>query len=243
MLERKDFTVLDRFNFEAPPVALKLLARPPDRVKKLEGKAAFCEMLKKAQGGAAFWAAADNHSCEAGLYVLGQVEAPGPYISGEFGAGLKIFEEPRSAARLYHHLPRTAKGVANYVFFSPVDKLSFDPDLLIILAGTGQTEIILRAMSYKTGKPWTSRFAPAIGCAWIFIYPYLSGEVNYVLTGLGHGMKRRNLFPEGRQLISIPFDQLGSMLQVLKEMPWDLPALQPDGPEFVRKLSHDLGLA
>jgi uncharacterized protein (DUF169 family) len=123
-----------------------------------------------------------------------------------------------------------------------LNKLSFEPDVLIILAKTSQTEILLRAMSYRTGKMWSSKYSAAIGCAWIFVYPYVTGELNYTMTGLGHGMKRRNLFPEGHQLISIPFDLLPSILQTLQEMPWVLPAYQPDGMEFVRRLLIELGI-
>jgi hypothetical protein len=56
-------------------------------------------------------------------------------------------------------------------------------------------------------------------------------------------MKRRKLFPEGLQLISIPFDLLSSLLQTLQDMPWVLPAYEPDGLEFVRRLLIELGLA
>jgi uncharacterized protein (DUF169 family) len=199
-------------------------------------------MLKRAQEGNVFFADKENHICDAGLYVLGQADVPEPFLSGEFGAGLKIFEEPRSASRLYQYVPRIGKGVVNYIAFSPLNKLSFDPDVLIILAKTSQTEILLRAMSYRTGKMWSSKFSPAIGCAWIFIYPYLSGELNYTITGLGHGMKRRKLFPEGQQFVSIPFDILPSMLQTLQDMPWVPPAFQPDGLEFVRRLLIELGI-
>jgi uncharacterized protein (DUF169 family) len=204
---------------------------------------ALCEMLKRAQEGNAFYADKENHICDAGLYVLGQTEAPEPFLSGEFGAGLKIFEEARSASRLYQYIPKIGKGVINSIAFSPLPKLSFDPDVLIILAKTSQTEILLRAMSYRTGKMWLSKYSPAIGCAWIFIYPYVTGELNYTITGLGHGMRRRKLFPEGHQLVSIPFDLLPSMLQALRDMPWVLPAFEPDGPEFVRRLLVKLGIA
>jgi uncharacterized protein (DUF169 family) len=203
---------------------------------------ALCEMLKKAQEGNAFYADRECHTCEAGPYVLGQADAPGRFIGGEFGAGLKIFEEPRSASRLYQYIPRILKGAVHSVAFSPLNKLSFEPDVLIILAKTSQTEILLRAMSYRTGKMWSSKYSAAIGCAWIFVYPYVTGELNYTMTGLGHGMKRRNLFPEGHQLISIPFDLLPSILQTLQEMPWVLPAYQPDGMEFVRRLLIELGI-
>ena len=241
-LTKKDLAILDKFDFDVQPVGVKFLARRPDMVERLDENMAFCEMLKRAQEGNAFFADAENHTCEAGLYVLGQADALEPYVSGEFGAGLKIFEEPRSASRLYLYIPKIGRGVVNYVAFSPLDKLPFEPDVLIILAKTSQTEILLRAMSYRTGKMWQSKFSPAIGCAWIFIYPYLTGELNYTIAGLGHGMKRRKLFPEGQQIISIPSDLLSSMLQTLQDMPWVLPAYKPDGAEFVRRLLIELGI-
>jgi uncharacterized protein (DUF169 family) len=239
---KKDLAILDRFDFDVQPVGVKFLAKRPDMVERLNENMTLCEMLKRAQEGNAFYSDKENHTCEAGLYVLGQADVPEPYINGEFGAGLKIFEEPRSASRLYQYIPRIGKGVVNYVAFSPLDRLSFDPDVLIILSKTSQTEILLRAMSYRTGKMWLSKCSAAIGCAWIFIYPYLSGELNYTITGLGHGMKRRKLFPEGQQFVSIPFDILPSMLQTLQDMPWVLPAFKPDGLEFVRKLLIELGI-
>ena len=240
---KEDVSILDKFAFDVPPVGVKFMADRPEKVERLGQKMALCEMLKKAQEGNAFFADRENHTCEAGLHVLGQADASGPFVSGKFGAGLRIFEGPRAASRLYGYLPRIAKGVANYVAFSPLNNLAFDPDVLTVLADAGQTEILLRAMSYRNGKIWSSKFSAAIGCAWLFVYPYTTGELNYTVTGLGHGMKRRKLFPEGRQLISIPFDLLPSMLQTLQEMPWVLPAYEPDGKEFVQSLLTDLGIS
>jgi uncharacterized protein (DUF169 family) len=242
ILTKKDLAILDKFEFDVQPVGVKFLAKRPDMVERLNENTALCEMLKRAQEGNVFYADKENHTCEAGPYVLGQSDAPAPFISGEFGAGLKIFDEPRSANRLYQYIPRIGKGVVNYIAFSPLSKLPFEPDVLIILAKTSQTEILLRAMSYRTGEMWSSKYSAAIGCAWIFIYPYVTGELNYAMTGLGHGMRRRKLFPEGHQLVSIPFDLLPSMLQTLHEMPWVPPAFEPEGLEFVRRLLIDLGI-
>ena len=242
-LTKKDFSILGKFAFDVPPVAVKFSAKRPPKMERLAEKMAFCEMLKKAQQGNAFYADAENHACEAGLYVLGQADALQPFISGEFGAGLRIFEEPRSASRLYLHIPKLGKGVIHSVSFSPLGKLTFDPDLLVILANTEQTEILLRAMSYRTGEVWESKFTAAIGCAWTYVYPYLTGKLNFSITGLGHGMRRRKLFPEGRQVVSIPFDLLPSMLMNLRKMPWVLPAYETEGHEFVKGLLAELGVA
>jgi uncharacterized protein (DUF169 family) len=241
-MTKQDLGVLENFDFAIPPVAIKILSRKPEDIERLDKKIALCEMLKEAQKGTPFFVDRDNHTCEAGSYVLGQTDAPGPFISGEFGAGLQVFNEQRAASRIYHYIPRIKSDVANYIAFSTPDKLTFTPDVLILTTRTEQTEIILRAMSYKTGKMWSTRFSPVIGCAWIYVYPYLSGEVNYTITGLGHGMKRRRLFQEGMQIISIPFDQLTNILDSLQEMPWIAPAYKEDGMEFVRKLLVKLGV-
>jgi uncharacterized protein (DUF169 family) len=236
-----DLAILDEFEFDVPPVGVKFLLKRPEGVGRLADKMAFCEMLKRAQEGDAFYAGPESHTCPAGPHVLGQGEASGAFISGGFGAGLKIFEEPRAASRLYLYIPTILSGAVNYVAFSPLDKLSFEPDVLVLLADTSQAEILLRAMSYRTGRMWSSKFSSAIGCAWIMVYPYLTGEPNYISTGLGHGIKRRKLFPEGLHLISVPYDLLPSLLETLQIMPWDLPAYQPDGPEFVRRVLMELG--
>src|SRR4030043_1385139 len=115
MIFTKEYVaIFEKFGFTVQPVGIKFMAKQPDRVKRLNENMALCEMLKRAQEGNAFYADKDNHTCEAGTYVLGQTDAPEPFISGGFGAGLKIFEEPRSASRLYQYIPKIGRDVVHY---------------------------------------------------------------------------------------------------------------------------------
>jgi uncharacterized protein (DUF169 family) len=241
-LNKEDFSILNKFNFDIQPIGIKYLTEPPKGIAKLVETMALCEMLKRAQGGEVFYADLENHTCEAGPYVLGQREIEKQFVSGEFGAGLGVFKDARAAGRLYHYVPKIAKGVADYVALSPVNKLPFEPDVVIILANIDQAEILFRAMSYETGEMWSSNYSAAIGCSWLFVYPYITGKINFVTTGLGFGMRRRKLFPSGMQFISIPFDRLSSMLRVLREMPWVPEPFKPDGLEYVKQLRQRLGL-
>jgi uncharacterized protein (DUF169 family) len=242
ILKKEDYAILEEFKFDIEPVAVKYSTKPPKGIKKLTGTMALCEMLKKAQGGAVFYAGVKNHTCEAGPYVLGQREIEEPFVNGEFGSGLGVFKDTRAAARLYHYVPHLARGVVNYVALSPVSKLTFDPDVLIVLANIDQAEVIFRAMSYETGEMWSSSYSAAIGCSWLFIHPYVTGKINYVTTGLGFGMRRRKIFPAGMQIFAIPFDRLPSMLRILREMPWVPEPFKPNGTEYVQKLRSQLGL-
>ena len=241
-IEKGKWEILKRFEFKSMPVGVKYFAKLMPGIARLNETQSLCEMLKTASEGRSFYADAGNHTCEPGLHVLGQTELAEPYLNGEFGAAMGVFRDERAAARLYHYVPRIAGGEVKYVAFSPFDRLKFDPDVLIILANTAQAEILLRAMSYRTGRMWQSRYSSAIGCAWLFVHPFLNGEINFIPTGLGFGMRRRKLFPEGRQIISIPFDRLPSMLETLREMPWIPRPFQSDGLEYVKQVRIKLGL-
>lgn len=241
-LTPNDFAILDKFEFDIQPVAVKYFVSLPENINHIDQKMTLCEMLVKAQKGDPFYSDPKDHTCAAGLYVLGQSDIEKQYISGELGAGLGVFCDNRAASRLYHYIPKIERHVVNYVAFSPLDRLAFDPDILLFLANSSQAEVLLRAMSYKTGQMWLSRYSSAIGCAWLFVYPYLNGEINFISTGLGFGMKRRKLFQEGLLFISIPFDRLPSMMETLGEMPWIPEPYKPEGLEYVKQLRIRLGL-
>jgi hypothetical protein len=57
-------------------------------------------------------------------------------------------------------------------------------------------------------------------CAWLYIYPFISGQLNYSVTGLGFGMKARKVLPEGLMLLAIPFDSLPMLVENLQDMEW-----------------------
>lgn len=67
---------------------------------------------------------------------------------------------------------------------------------------------------------YSSKITTVLGCAWLYVYPYVSGELNYMVTGLCWGMKALQVFLEGLLLISIPFDLLPTLVQNLQDMEW-----------------------
>jgi uncharacterized protein (DUF169 family) len=170
VISKDDLEILEKFGLEIEPVAIKYMTGVPPEVSPLNGKMTLCEMLRKAQHGDSFYAGPENHTCDAGPYILGQVEIKEQFINGEWGAGLGVFLDPRAASRLYHYIPRIARNVVRYITLAPVSKLNFHSDVLVVFVRTSQAEIMLRAMSYKTGQMWSSKYSSAIGCAWMFVY-------------------------------------------------------------------------
>lgn len=219
-----DLSIYRKFNFEKPPVGVKFLPGRPEGMEQLDSKMALCEMINEAQQrGTAFYIDKDNEDC-AGAIMLGMV-APAPHAGGgELGVKYGIFEEARVNERISETAPKIPPGNINYVVFSPLDRITFDPDLMFLVATTGQAEIILRALSYSTGEQWTSRITSVGACAWMFVYPYQSGKVNYVATGLTFGLKAKKVYPEGRMIFTIPYEWIPVITRNLEKMEWVLPS-------------------
>jgi uncharacterized protein (DUF169 family) len=215
----RDLSIFKKFKFERPPVGVKFLLNKPAGIKKLDKGLAFCEMLGEAQKSPPFYATEDNFTCM-GPVVLGMREADPIFASGQVGPKDGIYKEPRANRRIYNYIPKLAKGTVRYVAFSPLDKLTLDPDVLIITANPSQAEVLLRAYCYTSGKMITTRSTPVLICAWLYIYPYISSEFNYSVTGLGFGMKARGILPEGLMLISVPYDSLPMLVENLQDMEW-----------------------
>jgi uncharacterized protein (DUF169 family) len=219
-----DLSIYKKFNFENAPVGIKFLLSRPEGIEQLDKSMALCEMPMEAQQrGTPFYMTKDNENC-GGKLMLG-MESPSSFAGGgELGVKWGIFQEARVNERLIENSPKIPSGAVNYVAFAPLDKLTFEPDLLFLVATVSQAEIILRAMSYSTGELWRSVATSGGACAYLFAYPYLSGKVNYVTTGLTLGLKGRRVFPEGLLLFSIPYDWIPTITQNLQKMEWVLPA-------------------
>jgi uncharacterized protein (DUF169 family) len=215
----RELAILEKFDFERPPVGVKFTAARPKGLERPGKLLDFCEMLVEAQEGRAFYVTREDFTC-IGPLLLGMVEADPIFESGRVGPKLGAFKDERANRRIYQHLPRLPKDSIKYVAFAPLDRLTFEPDLLIVMASVSQAEILNRARAYATGEMWTARGTPVAGCAWIYVYPYLHGDVNFTVTGFGFGMKARRLFPEGRILMTIPWDRLPGIVKSLEEMEW-----------------------
>ena len=220
---------------------MKFLLNKPEGIGRLDKELALCEMFKEAQERSPFFVSRENFAC-LGSLVLGMREPEPIFIAGEIGAKEGLYKEARANKRIYQYVPKLPKDTVRYVVFSPIDGISFDPDILIITANVSQAEIILRAYTYTTGKMLTTKSTPVIMCSWLFVYPYVSGELNYTVTGLGSGMKARNVLPEGLMLLSVPFDLLPMLTENLQDMQWVLPLhnIADDDTEYFTRVTEEI---
>lgn len=214
----RDYSVLDKFNFARKPVGVKFTITRPEGIERLKKELNFCEMLKEAQENDPFYVGQGDFHCVEPM-LLGMEDPEPILVSGIFGGEAGLFKEDRACRKMYQYLPKMLKGSVQYVLFSPVDKLTFDPDVMVITADIVQAQTLLRSINYSTGDYFSSKATPVAACSWFFIYPVLTGEMNYYVTGLGLGMQALDIFPPGLFLISVPWNLLPTMLENLEEMP------------------------
>jgi uncharacterized protein (DUF169 family) len=231
----RDYSIFDKFNFERKPVGVKFLLIKPEGIRRLDKTLFFCEMFKEAQGREPFFVAKEDWQCVERL-LLGMEDPEPMLVSGFFGEKVGLFKEARANRKIYQYLPKMLKGSVNYVAFSSIDKLPFDPDVLVVTATPSQAQMILRALGYSSGEMYSSKGTPVAACSWLYIYPVLSGELNYTVTGFSTGMKALQVLPEGLVLISIPWTKLPMIIENLKDLNAGASQQVPNRDEHVKRV-------
>jgi uncharacterized protein (DUF169 family) len=212
-----DFSSLDKLNLERKPVGVKFLAFKPEGIERTQKRLALCEMFIEAYQSKPFYAQEEDFPCIEPL-LLGMKELEPVIISGSVSKNGGMFKESRANRKVFQYIPRMLPGSVNYVAFSSVDQLTFDPDVLIITANVIQARTILRSEGYSSGDPWSAKGTPILACSWLYIYPFMNGKINYTVTGLSMGMDAINApIPEGLFIISIPWNLLPTVLENLKD--------------------------
>lgn len=228
MLTENAKNLFAQLEMEFPAVAVKFSYLKPEGVERTDEVLSFCQFVKKAQtSGKKFYVTKEDDNC-CGKIALGMAPKDPFTVSGIVGRDFEIFRDPSPNIRLHNSYPVVNPGTIRFVEFCPVSICDFSPDLVICVANTQQAEILMRATSYISGDLWESRSSSVMSCAWTYSYPYLSGKVNFCITGMHHGMRRRDVYPAGLHIISIPYQKLDEVITALGEMPWVPIAMRTD---------------
>ena len=240
-MEKDVLEAFGKLELERVPVAFRFSLDKPKGLQRLDEPLIACGMVKKAREIGPFYSDHDGQKCLAGRYVLGLGDVPEVFENGAYGSALKYAKTPKAMQRIYRKLPKIEKGHVSYVSAAPLDKAEFEPDVVVVTcATTWKAFNLLRAYSYDSGKTWKGESTAALGCAWMFSYPYITGEVNFVIPS--GGMFHNHVIDRDEMIIAIPLEQLYGLVRNLKEMQMIMPAQAPGGDEWKRQLRKDLGI-
>jgi uncharacterized protein (DUF169 family) len=193
---------------ESSPIAISFSNEPPQDVKQMRGKARLCEMLDKVRlEGRSFYTLPRNHECDGGASSCGLRGMSESGKTGEFLVKMGLFGSKRAARRFLSSNPRIEVGTVKVVTFAPLEKATFEPDVVVLICNAAQGMRIAEAFGYRSGKRTMGLTGPPI-CSAVVAAPFLTGEVVYCLgdTGARKFMKLKDedifvsipaeLFPE-----------------------------------------------
>lgn len=143
------------------PVAIKFVLRKddiPEGVKKLENGIRHCEMVQKASQGEIFYATAEEQTCKGGAAALGLMEPPEKVKTGEMYQSLGRFSSLGSAKRTMEEIPKI-EHMMYALIYAPLEKATFDPDVIVIISNPAQAMKLAQAMVYTLGGRVEADFA------------------------------------------------------------------------------------
>ena len=234
---KRDYSIYKKFEFERTPVAVNYCFYKPEGVNILDKPAGLCEMAKVCdEKREAFYITADQEDCVGKVFLGLPMKAPfmEPPDGGRLGYNLGVMQRPVCNLNMRKYNPEMDPGSVQYVIFTPFDRMVYEPDLLVFVCRPTQAEVLLRANTYMTGEPFESIGTPVANCSTLFVYPYQTGKINYMTTGLSWGMNGRRVYPEGLMVVVIPFQKLGILTEGLNEMTWYRDSLKYDRDGYVK---------
>lgn len=220
-----DFSIIEKLGLELPPIGIFYDLFRPEGIEPFpkDTRKSLCEILRYAQEtGKPFVFSNENEETCVGKNMVGMSEFPPSALSGQIGEKLGVFNSPRCNARLYYDVRRLPKGTVNYVSFVPYNYLEKAPDVLIFTGTPDKMEPVMRAATYSTGCSYSSKSTPVMGCSWLFAYPFITGEINFVVPAFVHGLHGRELWPSEYVAVAVPYPWIPTVIENLNTMKLEL---------------------
>lgn len=220
-----DYSVIDKLGLELSPIGVYYDLFKPTDIEPMDYsiEKSLCEILRYAQEvNKSFYFTKDHKETCIGKIILGMDQFPPSAESGQIGERLGVFNAPRCNGRLYQSVRKIPFGTANYISFVPYKEIKKDPDVLIFAGPADKLEPVLRAATYSTGINYKSECTPVMGCSWFFAYPFLTGDINFIVPAFVHGPHGRKLYSSDTVLVSVPYQWVPTVINNLGEMPLHL---------------------
>ena len=132
----RDYSVLDKFNFERKPVGVKYSMLKPEGIELTDKRLALCELFAEAHDGKPYCIANENIQC--GQQVLGISEYPPMMYSGQLGSMYSMFKNAGANRRIYDYVPHLPLDSIKYISHATYDRMEFEPDLLVFTTNIKQ---------------------------------------------------------------------------------------------------------
>ncbi|MBP2029455.1 uncharacterized protein (DUF169 family) [Methanohalophilus levihalophilus] len=203
------------------PIAVALVSDEseiPDDIERINGPLRHCQMVDKVRKeGKQFYSLVDDQQCKGGAAVMGMQEMPAKLASGETYYGLGRFENLESAKHTMEQVPTLPAGSTKGVIYGPLDKITFKPDVVLIIDTPKKAMQLSQALIHHSGGRVNASFAGIQSvCADGVVFPHKEQIVSATL-GCGGSRKFANI-GEDEMILGIPADKLPELAEAAEKM-------------------------
>lgn len=174
----------ERLGLEKSPVAIKFILREediPEGIQKIDANIRHCEMVQKAAQGEMFYATAEEQVCKGGAAAIGLMETPEKIKTGEFYQSLGRFSSLGSAKRTMESIPKI-DPMMKAIIYSPLEKVNFNPDVIVVIGNPAQAMRLAQAMVYTRGGRVEASFSGIQSvCGDAVAGPFVNNTANFTL--------------------------------------------------------------
>jgi len=204
------------------PLGIKILANRegvPKGVKtplhNFKKKMAVCQLVTMARRYG--WTVAfgrEEQKCALGALIFG-LETPGPfYLEGHLAAHTYV-SSPEAGARSEQFMPRMPLNRDRWVVIGPLDRIDYDPDVVLVYGHPAQMMRLIQADLYEAGGAFTSAMSGRGACAEEIAGPHLSGRCQLAMPCTGERIFGQT--QDFEMAFGIPAGRLDAILSGLAE--------------------------
>lgn len=200
------------------PVAIALCRTVPKDMVRLDKPTRHCQMITKAMDeGAQFYTLEADHACKGGAAALGLREMEPVLRSGEFYFKLKGFKTQDAAKQTMDRIPLLEPGSTKAVLYAPLEKATFEPDVIVTMATPRQAMQIVQALLYEEGGRVESGFSGRQSlCADCVAEPSRTKKLG---ISVGCSGSRKNAgIKDSEMIIGIPFALFPALVRSAAQM-------------------------
>ena len=204
------------------PVAVKLIhngEEVPEGIEKVDEPMRHCQLVDRVRRtGEEFYTFGEDQMCKGGASAMGIGEMPAKVASGEFYyKGLKQFSTQAAAIRTIDMVPKLPPNSTETVLYSPLEKTSFTPDVIVVICNPRQIMLLTQAFMYKIGGRLEASFAGKQSlCSDSVVQVYREGKIG-VTVGCS-GSRSYTKIADEEMIIGIPVELLADVVSGLKEI-------------------------
>jgi len=214
--------LIKHLKIRTSPVAVKLIPQGdeiPESIKRADEGMTHCQFVNKARRTREeFYTLNENQMCKIGACAMGLGAIPEDLLSGElYYKEFELFSTLGASRRTVEMIPTLPPDSTKAILYSPLEKTSFIPDVVLVFGNPKQMMLLTQAAMYKTGGRLEASFAGTQSvCSDGVVQIYKEGKIG-VTVGCT-GSRAYATLTDEEMIMGIPIELLADVVSGLRQI-------------------------